>query len=289
MQTQNNIEDLKPFTKWVGGKSTSVKHLLELVPSHIDTYVEPFVGSGAMFFSLNFDKAIINDTNQELICTYETIKDNVYELEMFLSTLVYDKGLYEKIRAWDREPKFLQRPKIERASRLIYLMKTCFNGLYRVSSKNFFNTPFGNIKNPNICDSKTLRACSKYLNNKQVSIFNKDYKELLDIIPDNSFVYLDPPYFPLSKTSNFTSYQSGKFKDTEQYRLYEFCMALHERGIKFMQSNSSAPDVYELYKNFNIGEVNVSRRINSNKDKRNAVIELAITNYDKDSEELIHL
>lgn len=137
MHTHNSFENLKPFVKWVGGKGSSVERLLQLIPEHIDTYVEPFVGSGALFFSLNFDKAIINDSNSELIAAYQEIKENVFELEMFLSTLIYDKSLYEKIRSWDREKDFFKRPRIERAARLIYLMKTCYNGLYRVSKKNY--------------------------------------------------------------------------------------------------------------------------------------------------------
>ena len=164
MHTHNSFENLKPFVKWVGGKGSSVERLLQLIPEHIDTYVEPFVGSGALFFSLNFDKAIINDSNSELIAAYQEIKENVFELEMFLSTLIYDKSLYEKIRSWDREKDFFKRPRIERAARLIYLMKTCYNGLYRVSKKNYFNTPMGNYKSPLICDVPTLNACYKFLN-----------------------------------------------------------------------------------------------------------------------------
>ena len=289
MHTHNSFENLKPFVKWVGGKGSSVERLLQLIPAHIDTYVEPFVGSGALFFSLNFDKAIINDSNSELIAAYQEIKENVFELEMFLSTLIYDKSLYEKIRSWDREKDFFKRPRIERAARLIYLMKTCYNGLYRVSKKNYFNTPMGNYKSPLICDVPTLNACYKFLNDKNVAIYNQDYASLLDMIPDNSFVYLDPPYFPVSKTANFTSYQSDKFKETEQFRLLDFSMNLHKRGIRFLLSNSDVPEAREIYSRFNIKVLEVCRRINSNITKRSAVNELAVTNYDVATGELLKI
>ncbi len=289
MHTRNSLENLKPFVKWVGGKGTSVDRLLQLIPKHIDTYVEPFVGSGALFFSLNFNKAIINDSNSELIAAYQEIKENVFELEMYLSTLIYDKSLYEKIRAWDREKDFLKRPRVERAARLIYLMKTCYNGLYRVSKKNFFNTPMGNYKSPLICDVPTLNACYRFLNDRNVSIYNQDYATLFDIIPDNSFVYLDPPYFPVSRTANFTSYQSDKFKETEQFRLLEFCLKLHRRGIRFLLSNSDVPEAREIYSRFNIKVLEVCRRINSDTARRSAVNELAVTNYDVATGELLKI
>lgn len=287
MQNSNNIPNLKPFVKWVGGKNTSVNRLLELMPDEIGTYVELFVGSGALFFSLNFKKAIINDSNSELINTYKVIKDHVGELKFFLSSLIYDKELFLKIRSWDREPDYLKRAPIDRAGRFIYLMKTCYNGLYRVSQKNYFNTPFGQYTDPNICDSPTLDACSSYLNDRDVSIFNQDYEALLDKIDSDSFVYLDPPYFPISKTANFTSYQKDKFNDNEQYRLFNFCKALHRKGVKFMLSNSDIPEVRDLYKEFNIHVIEVPRRINSKSTKRSAVNELAVTNYDKDTFELL--
>ncbi|MGN1280877.1 MAG: DNA adenine methylase [Succinivibrio sp.] len=289
MHTPNNIKNLKPFVKWVGGKTTSLDKLLELFPEKITTYVEPFVGSGAVFFSLNFDRAIINDSNQELIYAYQTIKENVFELEMYLQTLIYDKSLYEKIRAWDRAKDYQQRSRLERAARLIYLMKTCYNGLYRVSKKNYFNTPMGNYKDPTICDTETLNACSSYLNQRQVDIHCADYASLADIIPDDAFVYLDPPYFPVSKTANFTSYQSGQFADTEQYRLYEFCLLLHKRGIRFVLSNSDVPEARELYKDFNIETIEVPRRINSVISRRKGVSEIAVLNYSKDTGKLLEI
>lgn len=287
MQQSNQIENLKPFVKWVGGKSSSVNRLLELMPEHIDTYVEPFVGSGALFFAVNFKKAIINDVNEELINTYKVIKDNVGALEFFLSSLIYDKQLYDTIRAWDRDPHYKIRPKEDRAGRFIYLMKTCFNGLYRVNKKGFFNTPFGKYTSPLICDTKTLNACSKYLNEHEVTILNGDYQKILSYLNQDCFVYLDPPYYPISKTANFTQFQKENFKEDSQYQLFEFCKELHKRGIKFMLSNSDVPEIRNLYQDFDIHVIEVSRKVNSNTAKRNAVNELAIINYDKDSGEIL--
>ena len=287
MQQSNQIESLKPFVKWVGGKSSSVNRLLELMPEHIDTYVEPFVGSGALFFAVNFKKAIINDVNEELINTYKVIKDNVGALEFFLSSLIYDKQLYDTIRAWDRDPHYKNRPKEDRAGRFIYLMKTCFNGLYRVNKKGFFNTPFGKYTSPLICDTKTLNACSKYLNEHEVTILNGDYQKILSYLNQDCFVYLDPPYYPISKTANFTQFQKENFKEDSQYQLFEFCKELHKRGIKFMLSNSDVPEIRNLYQDFDIHVIEVSRKVNSNTAKRNAVNELAIINYDKDSGEIL--
>ena len=280
MHQANSIVDLKPFVKWVGAKNSSISALHALMPEKINTYVELFVGSGALFFASNFDRAIINDNNQELVNAYQVIRDHVGELEFFLSTLVYDKDLYLKIRAWDREPNFLKRDPIERAGRFIYLMKTCYNGLYRVSKKDHFNTPFGQYKAPNICDVKTLNACSKFLQDREVVILNQDYGSLLDSLTQDCFVYLDPPYFPLSKTANFTSYQKEGFSEGEQLRLFEFCNKLHERGIKFLLSNSDVEEIRTLYAKYRLHVIKVPRRINSNINKRAAVNELAICNYD---------
>ena len=155
--------------------------------------------------------------------------------------------------------------------------------------KNYFNTPMGNYKSPLICDVPTLNACYKFLNDKNVAIYNQDYASLLDMIPDNSFVYLDPPYFPVSKTANFTSYQSDKFKETEQFRLLDFCMNLHKRRIRFLLSNSDVPEAREIYSKFNIKVLEVCRRINSNITKRSAVNELAVTNYDVATGELLKI
>lgn len=268
-----------PFIKWVGGKSRSVNKLALWVPEHIDTYVEPFVGSGAMFFKLNFKHAIINDLNSELICAYRQIRDNVEELKSILRTFKNEKEMFLEVRAWDREADFALRPEVEHAARIIYLIKTCFNGLYRVNSKNYFNTPFGKVK-PNICDEAVLDSCSEYLNKFDTQIYNLPYHELLDKIPKGAFVYLDPPYYPLSKTSSFTSYQPNTWVEDSQIKLFEFCCELHRRGIKFMQSNSACDFIEDLYKkHFKLEYIDVARSINSDIKKRGAIKEVVIMNY----------
>ncbi|MGN0908505.1 MAG: DNA adenine methylase [Succinivibrio sp.] len=271
----------KPFVKWVGGKRRSLPVLLSYLPERIDTYVEPFVGGGAMLFAVKFKRAVINDCNEELICAYKAIRDNLEELKALLKTFRYEKEMFMEIRGWDREEGFRSKhSEVERAARLIYLLKTCFNGLYRVNSKNYFNTPFGRLVNPTICDEPTLEACHRFLNEKEVEIRCGDYRDLLGQIPESSFVYLDPPYAPLTPTSSFTSYQMGVWNDKDQEDLRNFCRALDDRGIRFMESNSTAPLCFDLYKEFKISTLDAKRFINSVGTKRGAIKELVITNFE---------
>lgn len=269
----------KPFVKWVGGKRRSLPVLLSYVPDVVDTYVEPFVGGGAMLFAMRFKRAIINDSNEELICAYKAVRDDLEGLKKLLKTFRYDKEMFTEIRAWDREKDFVKRPIVERGARLIYLIKTGFNGLYRVNRRNYFNVPFGRLSNPNICDEPVLEACHRFLNEKEVEICCTDYSRLKDVIPDDAFVYLDPPYAPLNKTSSFTSYQLAVWTDRDQERLRDFCVKLDMRGIRFMESNSTAPVCFELYKRFNISTLDAKRMINSVGTKRGAIKELVITNF----------
>lgn len=269
----------KPFVKWVGGKRRSLPVLLSYVPDVVDTYVEPFVGGGAMLFAMRFKKAIINDSNEELICAYKAVRDDLEGLKKLLKTFRYNKEMFTEIRAWDREKDFVKRPIVERGARLIYLIKTGFNGLYRVNRRNYFNVPFGRLSNPNICDEPVLEACHRFLNEKEVEICCTDYSRLKDVIPNDAFVYLDPPYAPLNKTSSFTSYQLAVWTDRDQERLRDFCVKLDMRGIRFMESNSTAPVCFELYKRFNISTLDAKRLINSVVTKRGAIKELVITNF----------
>lgn len=269
----------KPFVKWVGGKRRSLPVLLSYVPDVVDTYVEPFVGGGAMLFAMRFKRAIINDSNEELICAYKAVRDDLEGLKKLLKTFRYDKEMFTEIRAWDREKDFVKRSIVERGARLIYLIKTGFNGLYRVNRRNYFNVPFGRLSNPNICDEPVLEACHRFLNEKEVEICCTDYSRLKDVIPDDAFVYLDPPYAPLNKTSSFTSYQLAVWTDRDQERLRDFCVKLDMRGIRFMESNSTAPVCFELYKRFNISTLDAKRLINSVVTKRGAIKELVITNF----------
>ncbi len=281
MQQYNKDSTVKPFVKWVGGKRLSLPKLMKFVPEHIDTYVEPFVGGGAMLFAIKFKRAIINDSNEELINAYRTIRDDVDALIEILRDMPYELEFFKEVRAWDRDKEsFYKRSNTERAARLIYLLKTCFNGLYRVSKKNYFNTPFGKAANPTICDIPTLKAVHEFLNTHDIEICNEGYDTVLKRIPDDSFVYLDPPYAPLSTTSSFTSYQPGQWLDEDQCILADHCKMLNKRKIKFMQSNSTAPICFNLYKRYQINTLDSIRRINAQGDGRGAIKELVITNYD---------
>lgn len=279
MQVFDKNAVVKPFIKWVGSKRSNLPKLMKYVPDNIDTYVEPFLGCGAMYFALKFNRAIVNDINTELICAYRQVRDHTFELKSLLKTFRYEKEQYLEIRAWDRDPDFSKRPEVERAARLIYLIKTGFNGLYRVNKKNFNNVPFGRYDNVVICDEERLDRCSEYLRRHETEIFNQDYYTLLDRIPDDAFVYLDPPYHPLTVTSKFTSYMPGVWAEAEQRRLAQFCRELDRRGIKFMQTNSTAPLMFDIYREFNITTVDAKRNINSDATKRKAIKELIITNY----------
>ena len=281
MQQYDKASSVRPFVKWVGGKRLSLPKLMSFVPEHIETYVEPFVGGGAMFFAIKFERAIINDSNSELINAYRVIRDDVDGLIEILKEMPYNLEFFKEIRAWDRDKEsFLKRSNTERAARLIYLLKTCFNGLYRVNRKNFFNTPFGKADNPTICDVATLNAVHEYLNTHNVEICNESYDEVLKRVPENSFVYMDPPYAPLSVTSSFTSYQPGQWGDSDQRDLARNCDLLNKRKIKFMESNSTASICFDLYRHYQISTMDATRRINAQGNGRGAIKELVITNYD---------
>lgn len=272
--------NLKPCLKWVGGKRQLLSDLSPLVPS-FDTYCEPFFGGGAMCFALQPTKAVINDSNTELINVYECVKTQVDELIEDLKKHRNDADYFYAIRALDRDDeKYAKLTSIQRASRLIYLNKTCFNGLYRVNRAGQFNSPFGKRKNPNIVDEDCLRALSKYFNENDVEIMSGDYRDALKKLPvQNSFVYLDPPYDPVNDTSSFTRYTADGFNRDNQIELKETCDKLTENGVKFMLSNSATDFILDLYQNYNIKIVQAKRVINAKGDKRGAVDEVVVTNY----------
>ena len=269
-----------PFLKWVGGKRQLISEIDPLLPKRISTYYEPFVGGGAVFLHRQPSKAVINDYNDELVNVYETIRDDIDELISDLATHENDPDYFYKIRALDRQEGFDELSKVKRASRIIYLNKTCFNGLYRVNSSGEFNTPFGRYKNPNIINEPVLRAVSDYLNNNDITFKSGDFEDALKGIRKGAFVYFDPPYDPVSKSSNFTGYVQGGFDDNEQIRLSEVCHKLNSKGIKFLLSNSATPFIKDLYKDFNIIEVGATRSINSVGSKRGEVMEVLVRNYE---------
>jgi DNA adenine methylase len=271
---------VKPFLKWVGGKSQLLPEIIKRLPTEYDRYFEPFIGGGAVFFSLQNRSACLVDINSELINTYSAIRDCVEDLIVDLAKHVYEKDYYYALRDVDRALEYQDWSSIRRASRFIYLNKTCYNGLYRVNSKQQFNTPIGTYKNPKILDADNLRACSQVL--KDVELIHGNFITIESRITDRDLVYFDPPYVPLTKTASFTAYTRERFDECQQIELYKLCCRLHERGVKFMLSNSSAPFVLELYGQepaFKIESIQATRLINSHSDKRGQIAETIVTNY----------
>lgn len=276
--------NIMPILKWVGGKRQLLHEIIPLIPEKVTTYVEPFVGGGAVLFEYQPKKAVINDLNEELINVYRVIKDSPEEL---IKLLIKHKEknseeYFYQIRALDREDNFLEKySNVERAARTIYLNKTCYNGLYRVNSKGQFNTPFGLYKNPKIVNEPVIYAISHYFNKNKIKIMNDDYKEALKYLRKGAFVYFDPPYLPISTSSNFTSYTENGFSFQHQVELKEQCDKLDNRGINFLLSNSYHPDILELYKDYNIKIIKAKRQINSIADKRGEINEVLVYNYGK--------
>jgi DNA adenine methylase len=271
-----------PFLKWVGGKRQIMPEVVERLPDNMKKYkyIEPFIGGGAVLLHLQPKKAIINDFNSELINVYRVIKNSLEDLIVDLHKHKNEPDYFYEIRGIDRKDEFKSLTDVERASRIIYLNKTCFNGLYRVNNSGEFNSPFGKYKNPNIVNEPTLRAVSHYLNTNDIQMINTDYEEILQQADKNSFVYLDPPYYPVSESSNFTGYVQGGWNITDHTRLREVCDKLDEKGIKFLQSNSSADFIKEEYKKYNIHIIKANRSINSDGEKRGEVEEVLIRNYE---------
>ena len=267
---------LKPILKWVGGKRQLLDDILPLIPQ-CSTYVEPFVGGGAVLLSLQPKKAVINDYNAELINVYVCVRDHLEELLEMLERHkeLNSAGHFYKVRALDREPGFEDLPPVERAARIIYLNKTCYNGLYRVNSAGQFNSPYGKYKNPAIVNEPVVRAMSTYLNGG-VKILCGDYGQALKGLREGAFVYLDPPYMPISSSSSFTGYTEGGFGYDEQVRLKEECDKLASKGIHFMQSNSDCPEIRALYSDYEILTVKAKRAINSRGNRRGEINEVLI-------------
>ena len=289
----------KPFIKWVGGKTQLLDDIKKSLPKDLDkrgslTYVEPFVGGGAVLFWIlqeypNITKAVINDINAELICTYRVIKNDVDSLIAELNRL---QAEYLPLSAEDRKEYYLAQrvlfntkntTDIQTAALFIFLNRTCFNGLYRVNSKGEFNVPHGKYSNPRICDEATLKADSVLL--QKVEILCGDFAQTGEYAGQNVLYYFDPPYRPLTETSAFTSYATGGFDDAEQTRLRDFCDEIARNKSMFVASNSDpknfdSEDRFfdKLYEMFNIKRVSAARMINSKAEGRGAISEIMITN-----------
>lgn len=273
---------VQPVVKWAGGKRQLLQEIDKYIPKRISTYYEPFLGGGALLYHLQPRRAIVCDVNEELINVYNVIRDNVEELIFDLQQHANTEDHYYYIREMDRLPEYEQMTNIQKASRIIYLNKTCYNGLFRVNSQGQFNVPFGKYKKPNIVNDIMLRAVSGFLNNNDIRFLNVDYEESLHGIRRGAFVYFDPPYDPVSDTSSFTGYTFDGFGRDEQLRLKQVCDRLNQRGIKFLLSNSATPFIKGLYEEYIIETVGANRSINSNAGNRGEISEVLVRNYDVD-------
>jgi len=287
-----------PFVKWAGGKSQLLPEIRTKYPQTVIKYCEPFVGGGAVLFDVlqkcRPEKVLVNDVNEELINTYLQIKtdcnlliEQLSELQQNYKSQSLEKNkilFYEKrLRYNELKINRNDAENLEKAALFIFLNKTCFNGLYRVNKRGEFNVPFNNAKNPLICDEENLRACSELLQNVQMK--TGDYSDCKNFIDSETFVYLDPPYRPLTQTSAFTSYSENGFSDKEQIELGNFIKEISEIGANILASNSDPKNTNkednffdELYSNFEIKRISASRMINSNAKKRGAISELLISN-----------
>ena len=286
----------QPFLKWAGGKRQLISAIEAYLPAKYTEYYEPFVGAGAVLLALQpvnsvtdtrlsrnlTRRVLINDTNSELINCYRVIKDRPQELLKLCQQHQENnsKEYYARLRQQDRQPGFAERPAVERAARIIYLNKTCFNGLYRVNKRGQFNVPYGKYKNPTIADPTVIEAVSTYLNQARLRILNTDFEQALATAKPGAFIYLDPPYHPLSDTSSFTGYSLHGFGEAEQIRLKEVCDRLSDRGCQILASNSAAPLIKSLYSGnrYKIVEVQATRAINTVSSKRGKINEVLIYN-----------
>lgn len=273
------MQRAKPFIKWAGGKSQLMPKIAKRFPAkeEIGRYFEPFLGGAAVFFYIGHPRSFLSDSNSDLVELYQVVQQDVEELIEALQVHKNDREYYYRIRS--QSPSGLTRPK--RAARLIFLNKTCFNGLYRVNSRGQFNVPFGRYKNPAICDAEGLRAASLAL--QKAEIAHEDFESVLSRARQKDFIYFDPPYHPINKTSSFTSYTSGRFGEEEQRRLAETFRQLAARGCFVMLSNSDTQLIRELYRGFHIHKIQANRAINSKPEARGKITELLILNYGQSS------
>jgi DNA adenine methylase len=258
----------------VGGKNRLIAQYQPYLPTSIHTYYEPFLGGGALFFHLQPQRAILSDINPELVNVYTCVRNNVEDIiaKLEYHTAHHSHAYYYQTRS--DEPSLPQ----DRAARLIYLNKTCFNGLYRVNGQGRFNVPMGRYKNPKICDPDLLRAASVALQN--ATLIEQPFAQILNTsLTSSDFVYFDPPYHPLSSTSNFTGYSPNAFTETDQIRLRDTFVKLAAQGIKVALSNSDCLFIRELYQDFQIHTITASRSINSQPTKRGKINEVFIVSY----------
>ncbi len=269
-----------PVLKWVGGKRQLLHAIAPLIPRDVSFYCEPFVGGGAVLFHVQPKSAWINDINEDLIRVYRVIQEDVEGLIRELSQYENTPECFYAVRDWDRDrDAYARRPEVQKAARILYLNKTCYNGLYRVNNAGEFNSPFGHYRNPNIVNGAVLRSVSAYFRRAEIRMTSLNFEEVLPQIPGGAFVYLDPPYDPVSETSNFTGYARGGFSREQQIRLRQCCDDLHRRGIRFLLSNSATDFIREQYAAYPITTVQAKRAVNSDPSRRGDVEEVLVRNY----------
>lgn len=283
MNSANTKIAVRPFVKWVGGKTQLIPQLVKYIPESYGTYYEPFLGGGAFFFHLQPKKACINDINDTLMFTYQVVKTDPHGLIKMLAklqseyTLLDEEGrralFYEKREKYNA----IMQPTTEKACLMIFLNKTCFNGLYRENSSGKFNVPFGSYKNPKICDEENILAVSSVLTNVTPSA--TDYYEVVQHAKKGDFIYFDPPYYPVSSTSSFTGYHGKNFYSSDQTRLRDVYVELDKRGCKVMLSNSATEYIEDLFKGYKIIRVKAARAINSKATGRGKIDEVVVINY----------
>lgn len=271
----------KPILKWAGGKRQLVSRIVEIMPEEYSAYYEPFIGGGALLFAVKPSICVINDLNEELINVYSVIANHPGELKTLLEKhqACHCKDYYYKVRSLDRTESYKFLSDIERAARTIYLNRTCFNGLYRVNRSGYFNTPMGTYEKPLILDSNNIDAINEYFGKTDITFLVGSYTDALKNVSNGDFVYLDPPYDPVSESSDFTSYTKQGFSRQDQEELRDEVNRLTELGAKVLVSNSDTEFINNLYADFEIIHIEANRSINSNGNSRRGTKEVLIKNY----------
>lgn len=279
-RSRAHVEELpppSPILKWAGGKTRLLPDILSRMPPRFGAYHEPFLGGGALYFTLlnkgRLGRVTLSDINQHLIDTYVAVRDHTDEVIFELGKHINDKDHYYKVRAWVESELTLP----QKAARFLFLNRTCFNGLYRVNKKGLFNVSFGRYANPRICNEPALFSARRAF--QQAALSLAPFQRVIDDASRGDFVYFDPPYVPRSKTSSFTSYTKEGFGEDKQWELGEVCRELDRKGVHFLLSNSDVPLVHEIYEGFTVEPVLAPRSINSKTSKRGKITEVMVRNY----------
>ena len=274
---------MTPFVKWAGGKRQLINNIKELMPRNYEQYFEPFIGGGAVLFEITPKNAIISDMNKELITTYKVFKSRILFNQLMQRLDEYEKNhsevFYYEVREKDRDTIFSELSDVEVSARFIYLNKACFNGLYRVNSKGFFNVPFGKKEKLKTYSKENLEAIHEYFSNNDIKIYLQDFEKTIASAKKGDFVYFDPPYDTIENKNSFTAYNENNFDRNAQIRLCNVFKELDKKGVYLMLSNHNTSFIQTLYKEFNIHIVKATRMINSKSSERGPIEEVLITNY----------